>query len=126
MYLGGGSVACQKATQKLAQAILDWRDEDELPRINGGEREEYLEEGALVDTARAHMAIEVTVGALRCAERPVNVEAKPRALPGFSGQGRRRALEQDPRCLPRHHGIAHCVREPHGAGRPRRVCRLAR
>jgi general secretion pathway protein K len=33
---------------ELAQAILDWRDEDELPRINGGEREEYLEEGALV------------------------------------------------------------------------------
>ncbi len=32
----------------LAQAILDWRDEDDLPRINGGEREEYLKEGALV------------------------------------------------------------------------------
>jgi general secretion pathway protein K len=33
---------------ELAQAILDWRDEDDLPRINGGEREEYLKEGALV------------------------------------------------------------------------------
>lgn len=33
---------------QLAQAILDWRDEDDLPRINGGEREEYLEEEALV------------------------------------------------------------------------------
>jgi type II secretory pathway component PulK len=33
---------------QLAQAILDWRDEDELPRINGGEREEYLDEEALV------------------------------------------------------------------------------
>jgi general secretion pathway protein K len=33
---------------QLAQAILDWRDEDEIPRINGGEREEYLDEGALV------------------------------------------------------------------------------
>ncbi len=32
----------------LAQAILDWRDEDDIPRLNGGEREEYLEEGALV------------------------------------------------------------------------------
>ena len=32
----------------LAQAILDWRDEDDLPRINGAEREEYLEEEALV------------------------------------------------------------------------------
>ena len=33
---------------KIAQAILDWRDEDEIPRINGGEREEYMREGALV------------------------------------------------------------------------------
>jgi type II secretory pathway component PulK len=33
---------------QLAQAIQDWRDEDEIPRINGGEREEYLEDGALV------------------------------------------------------------------------------
>jgi general secretion pathway protein K len=33
---------------QLAQAILDWRDEDDIPRINGGEREEYLEEEALV------------------------------------------------------------------------------
>jgi len=32
---------------QLAQAIEDWRDEDEIPRINGGEREEYLEEEAL-------------------------------------------------------------------------------
>ncbi len=33
---------------QIAQAILDWRDEDELPRINGAEREEYLDEEALV------------------------------------------------------------------------------
>jgi general secretion pathway protein K len=33
---------------QLAQAILDWRDEDDLPRINGGEREEYLDDEALV------------------------------------------------------------------------------
>ncbi len=33
---------------KLAQAILDWKDEDELPRINGGERDQYLDEEALV------------------------------------------------------------------------------
>jgi general secretion pathway protein K len=32
----------------IAQAILDWRDEDEIPRLNGAEREEYLEEEALV------------------------------------------------------------------------------
>jgi type II secretory pathway component PulK len=33
---------------QLAQAILDWIDEDEIPRINGAEREEYLEDEALV------------------------------------------------------------------------------
>jgi type II secretory pathway component PulK len=27
---------------QLTQAILDWRDEDDIPRIGGGEREEYL------------------------------------------------------------------------------------
>lgn len=31
---------------RLAQAILDWRDEDELARLGGGEREEYLKAGA--------------------------------------------------------------------------------
>jgi type II secretory pathway component PulK len=35
-------------SDRLTQAILDWRDEDELPRINGGEREQYLREGALI------------------------------------------------------------------------------
>jgi type II secretory pathway component PulK len=33
---------------RITQAILDWRDEDDLPRINGGEREQYLEEEMLV------------------------------------------------------------------------------
>jgi len=33
---------------QLSQAIQDWRDEDDIPRINGGEREQYLEEEALV------------------------------------------------------------------------------
>lgn len=36
------------AADELAQAILDWRDEDELPRINGGEREQYIEMNAPV------------------------------------------------------------------------------
>lgn len=31
---------------RLAQAILDWIDEDEIPRLNGGERDEYLDAGA--------------------------------------------------------------------------------
>src|SRR5690606_34339777 len=33
---------------RITQAILDWRDEDELPRVGGGEREEYLRAGAAV------------------------------------------------------------------------------
>jgi type II secretory pathway component PulK len=32
----------------LTQAILDWRDEDDLPRINGAERDEYLRAGRAV------------------------------------------------------------------------------
>lgn len=32
----------------IAQAILDWRDEDDLPRIGGAERDEYLKLGAAV------------------------------------------------------------------------------
>jgi general secretion pathway protein K len=31
---------------RLAQAIGDWRDEDELARVGGGEREEYIDAGA--------------------------------------------------------------------------------
>jgi general secretion pathway protein K len=33
---------------RLTQAVLDWRDSDELPRVNGAEREEYLRAGAAV------------------------------------------------------------------------------
>jgi type II secretory pathway component PulK len=34
--------------ERLAASILDWRDEDDLPRINGGERDEYIDAGAAV------------------------------------------------------------------------------
>ena len=33
---------------RLAQAILDWRDEDEIPRLGGAERDEYLKARAPV------------------------------------------------------------------------------
>ncbi len=33
---------------RITQAILDWRDEDDLPRIGGGEREQYIREEAAV------------------------------------------------------------------------------
>jgi general secretion pathway protein K len=32
------------AADRIAQAMLDWRDEDDLPRVNGGEREQYLDQ----------------------------------------------------------------------------------
>lgn len=35
-------------TEKLVQRILDWRDVDDLPRLNGAERDAYLKAGALV------------------------------------------------------------------------------
>jgi general secretion pathway protein K len=34
--------------QRIAQAIVDWRDPDDLPLLNGGERDEYLAAGAPV------------------------------------------------------------------------------
>jgi len=33
---------------RLTQAILDWRDEDDLPRVGGAERDDYLRAGAAV------------------------------------------------------------------------------
>lgn len=36
------------AADRLAQAILDWRDEDTIPRLNGAEVDEYLRAGAAV------------------------------------------------------------------------------
>jgi general secretion pathway protein K len=35
-------------TEKLIQRILDWRDADDLPRLNSAERDAYLKAGALV------------------------------------------------------------------------------
>ena len=36
------------AADRLAQAVMDWRDEDDIPRIGGGEREQYVDEGMAV------------------------------------------------------------------------------
>ena len=36
----------QKADQ-LAQTIMDWRDADDVPRVNGGERDDYIKAGLL-------------------------------------------------------------------------------
>lgn len=34
--------------ERLTASIMDWRDQDDLPRINGAERDEYLRAGAAV------------------------------------------------------------------------------
>jgi type II secretory pathway component PulK len=43
-FLSQGLRADFALADKVTQAILDWRDSDELPRINGGEREQYIRE----------------------------------------------------------------------------------
>jgi len=47
-FLSQGLGLDYAAAQRLTMAILDWRDEDDIPRINGGEREQYLVAGAPV------------------------------------------------------------------------------
>ena len=47
-FLSQGLRIDYAAADRLTQAILDWRDEDDLPRINGGEAEQYLRAGAAV------------------------------------------------------------------------------
>ncbi|MGD2121205.1 MAG: type II secretion system protein GspK [Gemmatimonadota bacterium] len=48
LFFAQGMEVDYAEADQLAQAILDWRDEDEIPRLNGGEREEYLEDEALI------------------------------------------------------------------------------
>ena len=47
-FLADGLRLDYALADRLTQAILDWRDQDELPRLNGGEREEYEDAGAPV------------------------------------------------------------------------------
>jgi len=89
---------------RLTQAILDWRDEDDLPRINGGEAEQYSRAGAAVLPANRLFAdpdelryVLGMTGELFDRIRPhvtvtgsgrINVNAAPEpvllALPGFT------------------------------------------
>jgi general secretion pathway protein K len=44
---------------RLTQAMLDWRDADDLPRVNGAERDEYIAAGAAVLPAnRSFIAVD--------------------------------------------------------------------
>ena len=45
LFLGQGLRVDAALADRLAQAILDWRDEDENTRINGGEAEQYIRDG---------------------------------------------------------------------------------
>ncbi len=98
---------------RITQAILDWRDEDDLPRLGGGEREEYLRAGAAILPANRPFA---TIDELRhvlgvtpeifAAARPhlilissgrINVNAAPEAvlmgLPGMTETAAREIVQ---------------------------------
>jgi type II secretory pathway component PulK len=47
-FFTGGLGLDYVTADRITQAILDWRDEDDLPRLNGAEREDYLREGRAV------------------------------------------------------------------------------
>src|SRR5690606_9094600 len=47
-FLSQGLRIDYAAADRLTQAILDWRDPDDIPRINGGEAEQYVKAGAAV------------------------------------------------------------------------------
>ena len=47
-FLADGLQIDYALADRLTQAIIDWRDQDELPRLNGAEREEYEQAGAPV------------------------------------------------------------------------------
>jgi type II secretory pathway component PulK len=47
-FLADGLQLDYALADRLTQAIIDWRDQDELPRLNGAEREEYEDAGAPV------------------------------------------------------------------------------
>ena len=47
-FLSQGLRVDYAAADRLTQAILDWRDQDQIPRINGGETEQYIAAGAAV------------------------------------------------------------------------------
>lgn len=103
-FLVGGLGIDYREADNLTQAILDWRDDDDLPRINGGEREQYLEEGlavlpanrAFADVAELRHVLGMTPELFALAEQYVtvigsgriNLNAAPEpvlfAVPGFT------------------------------------------
>lgn len=62
---------------RLTQAILDWRDQDDLPRVNGGENEEYTEDGAAVLPANRPFAEIAELRYVRGMTREVFEQMKP-------------------------------------------------
>jgi general secretion pathway protein K len=103
-FLGQGLRIDYDWADRLTQAILDWRDVDDLPRLNGAERDEYIAAGAAVLPGNAPFSsiseVRHVLGMtpeLFAAMRPlitvrgsgrVNVNAAPEpvllAVPGFT------------------------------------------
>jgi type II secretory pathway component PulK len=55
-FLGQGIGLDYPTADRITQAMLDWRDEDELPRTNSGERQDYIDAGAAVLPANRRFA----------------------------------------------------------------------
>ena len=55
-FLAQGLRVDAAEADRITQAILDWRDEDDNPRLNGGERDEYLRRRAAVLPSNGELA----------------------------------------------------------------------
>jgi general secretion pathway protein K len=71
---------------RITQGILDWRDEDDIPRLGGGEREQYLREGLPVLPSNGPFSSIHEIAYVR----GMTAEVLARALPYLSviGSGR--------------------------------------
>lgn len=100
---------------KLTAAIMDWRDDDNLTQVNGGERDEYIKDGSAVLPANHQFSnidelrfVKGMTDELFAVARPflcirtngstINVNAAPEqvlvALPGMTPEGATAVLRQ--------------------------------
>jgi type II secretory pathway component PulK len=103
-FLSEGMRIDYPTADRVAQAIMDWRDQDTLPRVNGAERDQYIDAGAvmlptnlrfadvdelrhvmgmtpeLLETLRPYITV-IGSGRINVNAAPVEVLA---ALPGFT------------------------------------------
>jgi type II secretory pathway component PulK len=100
---------------RLTAAIMDWRDDDDLPQVNGGERDDYIKDGAAVLPANHQFSnidelrfVKGMTDEIFSAARPflcirtngttLNVNAAPEevllAIPGMTPEGATSILRQ--------------------------------